>query len=177
MTSLDQTIIKLISDTFNQKASIINPIFIENINISGSANINNDINLLGNINSYGNINSSGTLNINNIEAIDNVLPLNIMANVINIGGPDSFVNIQGTTTYLAATEFIIRDKMISLNLEISTNSPIDIGNYSGFDIYGISGHGYLRTNEDATKFVLKAPLGEEYNIVYSDLNNIINVTG
>ena len=127
------------------------------------------------LNSIRNINTINDL-YDNKNSIDQ--QLNINGHVINIGTPNSVVNINGTTTYVAVNELVITDKIISLNLNNSTLSGFDNGGLCGFEILGTNGDGFIKTSEDATRYLIKAPnqTREEY-ITTTDLNNNFIVSG
>ena len=157
------------------------------LTISGTTNINNSLIINGTAIYNGpttntsNFFVSGTavfqngINVNNING--NVL--NINAPTINIGNANSIVYINGTTTYVASSETLIVDKIISLNVNSTTLQGADIGNLSGIEIMGISSLGFIMTNADASRYQIKTPLlGAPTNyITIQDLNNNLIISG
>jgi len=113
---------------------------------------------------------------NNINSINNTI--NLYGNTINIGSTNSIININGTTTYIATVNLKIKDKYITLNIDPNTNLPFDNGNLCGFEILGISGNGFIKTNNDATRYILKAPLNSDiFYISITDINNNLYISG
>jgi hypothetical protein len=89
----------------------------------------------------------------------------------------SIINIIGTAYYVATVDTLIKDKIISLNVASDEVSALDNGNLSGIEIYGTDGLGFIKTNEDATKFYIKAPIGQQNYISTLDLNNNLSISG
>jgi UDP-3-O-[3-hydroxymyristoyl] glucosamine N-acyltransferase len=159
------------------------------LNISGSTFINNNLTVLGNVIQNGITTNMSQLNVNglatfrngiNTNNITSILPtLNINADTINIGNTNSIVNIMGTASYVASTETLIVDKIISLNVNTTTLQGADLGNLSGIEILGISSTGFIRTSNDANRFEIKTPLlNSPINyITTQDLNNNLIISG
>ena len=157
-----------------------------NLNISGNANINNLIisrntNIIGNTTINNNLNVSnittiqGTLLSSIIQSVNNTLSFN--SNTIIVGTNQSIIYIQGTSTYIGTTQLNTTDKLITLNKN-SSLLPTDNGYYSGIQIRGISGTGYINTSVDASKYSIKAPNTSNAGyIVSQDINNNINILG
>ena len=94
------------------------------LNLAGSSVINKDliVNSTTLVNNTTTINSNlyvsgqtifqSSINVNNINGSS----LNIVAPTITLGNPLSNVFINGTATYVASTETLIVDKLISLNV-------------------------------------------------------------
>ena len=191
----DKTTI-LSSLNINQNLNINNNLNLNNLNINNNLSTNNlTINNLNVNNAYINnnlnsnnllINNSSTilsqLNISGFTKIENVLnttnlfslnTININAPIINIGSTNSQIIINGTTNYIASNDLKISDKYIILN-----NPALDIGNLCGYQILGISGNGYLITNNTADRFILKAPLKSTLEYILStDINNNVIISG
>jgi len=71
----------------------------------------------------------------------------------------------------------IKDKIIVLNLDNNSNAA-DIGNLSGIAIAGITGNGYIKTNLNADRFLIKTPLGSTDQFIATfDLSNNFVVSG
>jgi UDP-3-O-[3-hydroxymyristoyl] glucosamine N-acyltransferase len=152
------------------------------LNINGSTNINNTLNTLNNVTYQSILNTNNLISNNgiNTDIINSLSPtLNIMANTINIGNSNSIVNINGTSTFIASTESLIMDKLLTLNVNSTTFQGADIGIYSGIEILGISARGYLRTSLEASRFELKTPLfnSPKTYITVQDINNNLEISG
>jgi hypothetical protein len=148
---------------------------LNNLQINNNSIFNNNMSINCNLNILNNTIFNNGLQTNNIYSI-NQNNLNIYSNIINIGSNSSLINIYGTTTFIAATNLELSDKIISLNLNGS--GPADIGNLSGIELLGISGNGFITTNIDATRFIIKAPIDPNiYYIATTDVNNNLFVTG
>jgi len=152
------------------------------LNINGSTNINNTLNTLNNVTYQSILNTNNLISNNgiNTDIINSLSPtLNIMANTINIGNSNSIVNINGTSTFVASTESLIMDKLLTLNVNSTTLQGADIGIYSGIEILGISSRGYLRTSLEASRFELKTPLfnSPKTYITVQDINNNLEISG
>jgi hypothetical protein len=148
---------------------------LNNLQINNNSIFNNNMSINSNLNILNNTIFNNGLQTNNIYSI-NQNNLNIYSNIINIGSNSSLINIYGTTTFIAATNLELSDKIISLNLNGS--GPADIGNLSGIELLGISGNGFITTNIDATRFIIKAPIDPNiYYIATTDVNNNLFVTG
>ena len=127
---------------------------------------------------FGNIKGKNISSINNDSLLLENQTLNINAKYINIGNGDSLIKIQGTTTYVETTELFIKDKIISLNLNERNTGAFDIGGDSGITISGINGDGYIKTNNLATRFLIKTPLETVANYINTvDLNNNLTISG
>jgi len=178
-----------------------------NLTVSGNTKIQNTITVLGNLyvsnKTYitGPLNVSGTSLIYNASTVGtnmtingpvypnnglittNIYPsnnqiINITGNIITIGDSGSILNIIGTSNFIATSNLNIVDKLLYLNLDANTISAYDIGNYSGIEILGVSGTGFIKTNIDATKFQIATPLDEKVNyIATQDLNNNFYISG
>ena len=179
----------IISSLFVSNNSIINNNLICNSNmfVSGNTNIQNNLIMTGNtifnnaitINSSLNVSGITQLNqgliTNNIGALNN--SLSFYANNIYLGTTNSIIYFQGSTTYIASSQLLLFNKIISLN-SISTNTNIDIGNDAGIEILGTSGVGYIKTNSDASRFIIQSPLVSALSyIAIQDMNNNINISG
>ena len=179
----------IISSLFVSNNSIINNNLICNSNmfVSGNTNIKNNLIVSGNtilnnaitINSSLNVSGITQLNqgliTNNIGALNN--SLSFYANNIYLGTTNSIIYFQGSTTYIASSQLLLFNKIISLN-SISTSSGIDIGNDAGIEILGTSGVGYIKTTSDASKFIIQSPLVSAISyIAIQDMNNNINISG
>jgi len=164
---------------FNDNAYVVGKVNANNMNVNGGLIVNNKI--LGNVVSLNNIKVSqwsqfnNTLNINNAIALNN--DLNISANKIYLGNMNSNINIIGTTTYMAINEIRVLDKTIALNLG-STGVSTNNGEYSGIQIYSSSGVGFIRANEDGTRYEIKAPLDEITRYIATvDYDNNLIISG
>lgn len=115
--------------------------------------------------------SSTNLIANNIYVNDILnTSMSFIGNTINIGTIHSNIKFFGTTLSIINNNLIINDRTLSLN-----NNPIDNGNNSGIEIYGNSGIGFIKTNDDATNFIIKTPndLNYKYLLTLDNNNNLI----
>jgi len=161
--------------------------FASSLYILGTTNVNNNLLVNGStiingpVTYNSQLNVSGTATFQNGIYVNNIYGniLNINAPIINIGDANSIVYINGTATYIASTETLIVDKMISLNVNSSTLQGADIGVYSGIEIMGISSFGFIRTSIDASRYEIQSPLlGAPTNyITIQDLNNNLVISG
>jgi carbonic anhydrase/acetyltransferase-like protein (isoleucine patch superfamily) len=157
---------------------------LNNLNISSNCILNTlTVSNLSLFNNNLSINSSlyvsGISFLNNIYT-NTIIPINDTINiinpVINIGSPNSIVNINGTSVFISTSQFNIVDKIIALNL--NDTGPADIGYYSGIQILGTNGTGYIKTSSDASRYEIKTPVSLDINyIAVLDLNNNFNVSG
>ena len=147
------------------------------ININGYPNFTNTLNQL-NVDTLG-VNSISSINntLNILGETINIGPFNDIPNIINIGNELSVVNILGTSTY-TFTNIVaqtVGSPILILNTDISNNPT---GQFSGIQINSISGPGIIITNDDSTKYLIKAPLNTVNSyIATTDLNNNFSVTG
>uniref|UniRef100_A0A6C0H8P6 Uncharacterized protein n=1 Tax=viral metagenome TaxID=1070528 RepID=A0A6C0H8P6_9ZZZZ len=160
---------------------------LSNLKISSSSILNNILNVGGSTNIIGYTSINSTLNISGSAICkNNVLTdtiqgnnLNIFGNTINIGNSNTQINITGTALYDATVNIQIIDKIITLNINSNDyNTGNDIGNYCGIQCYGISGIGFIQTNTDASRFIIKTPIENTYGyIAVQDIYNNINISG
>ena len=175
---------------FTDDVTATSNLFVNKLINANSLNIRQDIKILGDITGFTDLNISGTAQIynkiqtqqiNTINDNSNLLSeqsLIIIGKYINIGDKYSSINIQGTTTYVATTELVSKDKTLTLNLQNDNITPVDIGNNSGFVIGGLNGFGYIKSTDDATRFLIKSPASNDVNyIAIVDLNNNMSVSG
>ena len=169
---------------------------LQTANISNTTSVLNTLNIANNTTVLGTINIGGNLRANNITVANNISIrnnltcntitctninnnsniLNINADEIIIGNSSSIINIYGTTTNVVTNELKTNNKLISLNYDQSTGKGCDIGNNSGLEFYNQTSSGYIKTNNDATRFVIKVPnTSEEKYIATLDANNNLNV--
>ena len=174
----------------SDKVNINVPLNVSDVNITNNASINT-LNISNGTTLLSTLNISGTAyfenNIktkliqslsNNYDASIEDQSLNIDARYITIGNRDSEIIIKGTTTYIAATEFVLRDKLLALNLNVTNNSPIDDGKLSGLIINSTISDGYIQTNYNADRFLIKAPNQNQYGYILSvDPNNNLYISG
>ena len=168
--------------SINSSVSIYN-----SLNVTGNTTINNNLVisgisiLSGPITYNSQLYVSGIANILNGINVDNINSniLNINASTINIGNYNSKININGTGTYIASSELLIVDKLISLNINSSTLQGVDIGMLSGIQIMGISSYGFIRTSADASRYQIQSPLlnAPTNYITVQDLNNNLIISG
>ncbi|NBV06969.1 MAG: hypothetical protein EBS06_07050, partial [Proteobacteria bacterium] len=158
---------------------------LNNVSINSLLNISGNTIIKGNITASNNLLCSNTIRTQNINSISDIYTgtpnnnqiLNINGKIINIGSPSSIINILGTTSYIATTELAVQDKLINLNIN-SDNLPFDIGSNTGILIKGTNGDGYIQTNNDATRFIIKSPASPLINYILTlDSNNNLNVSG
>ena len=111
-----------------------------------------------------------TLNVSTLSSIND--DLYIRGNEIHIGNSESDIYIAGSLHNTSIINSIVNNKLLYLNLK-DDSTGIDNGENSGIIIKGREGHdGYIITNNDATKFLIKAPATqEEYTIGLIDHNN------
>ena len=117
----------------------------------------------------------------NVLKIPDITPtgnLILQGNKINLGLPNSIINILATTTYVATQNLNIKDKIFELNINASTLSAFDIGDLSGFEILGTTNTGFMKTTTDAKRYQIKAPNDPNTNYILTlDLNNNIIISG
>ena len=102
--------------------------------------------------------------------------LRVSGKVINIGVPDSLVYINGTTTYMFMTQQNVNDPKWILNAQYPV--PFQYGNDCGIQINSISGPGYIKTNDDGTQFLIKAPQSNTIGYIsMQDTSNNMTVSG
>ena len=172
------------NNLIQNNATIISNLYItnnsnigNNLNISGNSLFNYNVTIASSLNISGNSIFQNGISVSNIQSINNN-PLNIYGNIINIGNTNSVIQLLGNTNYIGSSADIkVADKLISLNLNISTGSGIDNGNQSGIEILGTSGNGYIRTDPTATRFEIKPPIGIFGYIQTTDMNNNLFVSG
>ena len=158
---------------------------INNLYVSSQSIFNKSVTLLSTLNIAGesifnNIKLKDISSINNDSTILEEKTININAKYINIGNGDSIVKIKGPTTYVETTELYIKDKILSLNLSETNTQGFDIGGDSGITIVGtsINGDGYIKTNNLATRFLIKSPLDRFSSYINTvDLNNNLTISG
>jgi len=149
---------------------------VENLLVSSNTVLNNRTTILSTLDILGNAKFEDIINTNNIQGLNN--NINIVSPIINIGNNNSKIYIYGTATFVATTDLKISDKLISLNLNANNADPADIGLLSGIEILSISGQSFIKTNSDATRFLIKAPLETNTNYIATlDYNNNLNVSG
>ena len=106
--------------------------------------------------------------------------LNIFGKIINLGDENTIVNIIGTTNFIHSTNITTTNKLLALNFD-NQNLPIDQGQNSGIQIATNSGnaadYGFIMTNDDATRFVIKAPMQTPAFISTLDYQNNLNISG
>lgn len=157
----------IVNDTLNVSNNITvgGDIFInDSCLVSGTSTIVNTLNI------SGITNCDNTITCDNINSIGDTI--NIFSDIINIGNINSTINLVGTSYNIVNNELIIKDRLITLNHENN-----DIGNNSGIEFYTASGMGYIKTNNDATRFVAKAPTDTtERYIATLDLNYNLHVS-
>jgi carbonic anhydrase/acetyltransferase-like protein (isoleucine patch superfamily) len=148
----------------------LNNMFIKNNAIFGNVSTNN---IFNNSNSC-NINSN--MQTNSIVALNN--QLNINGNIIYIGNITSNINFYGTSITQAVNELIIVDKLISLNLNYTRFSGLDLGNNSGIQFYGANGTGFILTSDNAQQYQIKVPKSNTINYINTiGLDQSLVVTG
>ena len=156
------------------------------LNISGLATMNNLV--INNNSVYNNsVTINNSLNVSGMTIFNNGIntnsisgtSININAQTINIGNPNSIVYINGTATYVASTESLIVDKLISLNINTSTLQGADNGMLSGIEILGISSYGFIKTTADSSRYQMRIPLLDAPTtyITIQDLNNNLVISG
>ena len=205
-TILNNNLISKLNLTITGSSILNNSVSINSsLNISGSLNINSNTTINNSLQISGNTKINNNLLVNNSNVVNNYTSLNsqlyvsgvayfknninvtningttlsIIAPTISIGNSNSNIYINGTATYVASSDTLIVDKLISLNVNSSTLQGADIGLLSGIEIMGISSSGYIMTNTDATRFILKSPLlGAPTNyITIQDSNNNLVISG
>jgi carbonic anhydrase/acetyltransferase-like protein (isoleucine patch superfamily) len=163
--------------------TITSNLYIENnSNISGNLRVSGDSLFNSSVSMMSSLNVSGITQFNNGLYVSDILqlngnPLNIYGNTINIGNSNSVINIKGSANYVSTTDLKVVDKLISLNLNADTATGFDIGNMSGIEILGTSGTGYIRTDNTATRFEIKPPIGNSGYITTLDMDNNLFVSG
>ena len=163
--------------------TITSNLYVENnSNISGNLRVSGNSLFNSSVSMMSSLNVSGITQFNNGLYVSDILqlngnPLNIYGNTINIGNSNSVINIKGSANYVSTTDLKVVDKLISLNLNADTATGFDIGNMSGIEILGTSGTGYIRTDNTATRFEIKPPIGNSGYITTLDMNNNLFVSG
>lgn len=169
----------------SNKININSNCTIINVNTNNNLNISNNT-ILTDVICKNNINISALTIINNNLYLSNLASLynssntslNIYAKNINLGNINSTVNMIGTTTYFATNEVRVLDKIIALNLNSSLPSTVNNGEYCGIQIYSSSGIGFIRTNNNATRYEIKAPLDNTIRYISTvDYNNNLSISG
>jgi len=173
-------------NVINTSLLISNITLMSNINVLNTMNSNNKLSVFGNsIMNYVSMNSnlviSGSSIFNesiNTSYINNNNNITFDSNNIYIGNPTSIVNIMGNVNYIESNELKIIDKVLSLNLNLQNLSPTDNGYYSGIEIIGTGGTGFIRTALNPTRYEIKAPQELQTNYLLTlDSNNLLNVSG
>ena len=154
-----------------------NTIILGTLSVYGSS-----INLVGNTTIPSFLNVSGSASFKNSMIIENINSINNTINLqgptINIGNSSSTVFINGTATYIASTTLQLIDKLIYINVDPTTTSAIDTGNLSGIEILGTSGFGYLQTNINSSRFIIKPPANPDSGyLIIQDVNNNMSLSG
>jgi len=161
---------------YTSNLSILNTLTSKSIEcdtITSENIISDNISVLNNLVVSGEIVTNKLL-ANNINSKDSI---NIESNIINIGDSDSVVNINGNVINHKIYNTIINNKILYLNIDKYGNS-IDEGNDSGIVIKGTYSDGYIKTNNDGTTFVIKAPLQTDYSYIgLIDKDNNLSITG
>jgi hypothetical protein len=181
-----EDVVLLNNNLYNLNHNTLNNITTNNNLIVSNNHITSNITVGGTLISYNlstnSLISNGLTTIasniysNNYLPITNSISLN--SSILNIGNLNSNININGTTLNEFSNELIVVDKLISINVNYSTRSGIDIGDQSGFEIYNSSGMGYFKTNINADKYELKVPIDNSiYNINTFNTNYDMTITG
>ena len=146
-----------------------------NLFVNSTALLNNTVTINSTLNVTGTTTFAKDINVNNINGSS----LNIIAPSITIGNSNSNVFINGTATYVASTETLIIDKLISLNVNSTTLQGADSGFLSGIEIMGISSYGFIMTTSDASRYQIQSPLqyAPTNYITVQDLNNNLVISG
>jgi len=147
-----------------------------NLVVSGNSIFNSSVSMMSSLNISGLTQFNNGLYVSDIQQLNNN-PLNIYGDIINIGNSNSIINIKGSANYVATSDLKVVDKLISLNLNADTATGFDIGNMSGIEILGTSGTGYIRTNNTASRFEIKPPIGNSGYITTLDMNNNLYISG
>jgi len=151
--------------------SIINTdnIYVNNNLNTNNYNSNNSITILSNLN---NVN----MTCNNIicNVITSFSPISINSNNINF--ICNGINFNGIINKLSFNNINIYDKKILLNNDFINNTGLDVGNDSGFNIYG-NNIGFIKTNTNNTSFILKPPNGTVNNLLTTDKLFNLNISG
>ena len=185
-----KNIINITDNNINIKLPLIGDSFIFNKDITANSNLNlGQLNVINNSIFNNDITANTNLHVensiqtkeiktidDNSESFDNQT-LNIIGKYINIGNKNSNINIYGTTTYIATTELVVKDKILTLNLNEDNITPLDIGFNTGIQIAGTNDYGYIKTNSDASRYLIKAPESNENYIATIDLNNNLTISG
>ena len=160
-----------IPNTFVNKTIINNNLYVSNYTIlSSKITINTNLNI-SNFTIFEN-----NIIPNNIAPINTILNLN--ASTINIGNGTTIIDIKGTSSYVATNQVKIIDKIISLNLNSSNSGPADIGYLTGIQLLGTNGNGFINTNSDALRYLIKAPTDNNTNYINMlDTNNNFKMSG
>ena len=168
--------------------TILKSLVDNNLNISNTTIFNNNLNISnltiinGNLSINSNLNILSLFTLKNSILTTNIFPtnnsINIINPVINIGGSNSIININGTSIFVSSTELNIIDKIISLNLNSNNIGPADNGFDSGILILGTSNSGFIKTTMDASRYIIKAPNDDNTNYIgLLDFNNNLNISG
>ena len=103
--------------------------------------------------------------------------LNIIGNIIKIGDALSDIYIKDKHISDILNNNIMHDKFIYLNMD-NNNLPLDNGKNSGIQINGISGNGYIMTNDSADRYIIKAPMNTTFSYIATiDINENLSITG
>ena len=153
------------TDTINIKDVLIN----NNLYNFADTIMNKSGSILSTLHTY-NL-TADTIITNNITA-NNIV---ISSKIINIGTTNSKINIYSKSIKVSTNETVINDNVLELNINISTLTPFDVGNQSGFEILGLdTNDGFIKTNTLGDLFEIKYPkkILSEYILNVDDTNNL-----
>ena len=178
-----------LSNLYISNNANINRLFTQNITINniltGFSNmgINGQYNIINDATVVSNLYVSDKACFNNPIILNKDLinsgTINIYGTNIIFGSINSQIQIYGTNVSLIANNMNISDRLISLNINPTTQSAFDSGFLSGIEIYSSSGLGYIKTSNDAMKFLIKAPTNSNINYigVTEGTDNSFNISG
>ena len=149
--------------TFNSSLDILGDIINDNsIRALNNVKFQNDVTVLTFFN-INNLSCNNTIHVDNIISIDNLKPMNIIANTINIGHSTTITKIYGTGSNIITDNLIYKDKILSLNID--ANNQLNIpGMYGGIEIKTTGNTGFIKVSDNSDKFLIKLPNQE--NIEY-----------
>ena len=160
------------SSTINNNLNIANFNIANNLNINNSCVVNGSTTFNSQLNIPGNAYFKNKIYVNDFISNDFI---NLNAQQIILGNNNTTLNIYGTSISVINLNTLFVDKFISLNI----NTIQDIGSLCGIEIMGINSNGFLKTSDDASRFIIKSPLlNSPINyITVQDSNNNLIISG
>lgn len=181
-----------VGDVEVENISILNTLYIQEVdvlNLTTNSLFTNSLNTTSlscdNLTSFNNVYVENDLQcitgqINNlyVPIIQSNSSLNIIGENIFIGDANSTVRLNGNAMNQQVNNVFVTGKILYMNYNTEGTAFLDNGVNSGIQINGVNGEGYIKTNENAERFYIKAPENLTHGyIATTDVNNNFNVTG